>query len=213
MKRYIYVLMLVSVVFSGCGKKKVAIGKKNSAMVNNLSRSKGNIDEYVFDDGSKVEDFAFAEEDKKGKSAYNSDAAISDDLLKDEVDSLVFNDEDEFEKVNFQFDSDRLTSGQQEKLHKNIEKARQLASKDKAIDVRAYGCEIGSPAYNLALSQKRANAIKKEMIAHGVSSKKINAVGRGQEYQIAWSNASDRTTRIKELSPNRRAEISAYPAN
>ena len=72
---------------------------------------------------------------------------------------------------------------------------------------------MGAAEYNMGLSQKRASVIKKEMVAHGISKEKVNALGRGQEYQIAWPNANQRETRIKELAPNRRAEIASVPTS
>ena len=212
MKSSVGIFLLMITFFSGCGKKKKV---KNQAEPQKLtmksgSNVKGQLDEYVFDDSSKVGNFSFIDEDKKA----SNDTYVDDEkALNDENLALAEykNEENDlnFERVNFLFNSDKLVKGQQEKLHRNIETATEAANKNHNIDVKAYCCELGSADYNLALSQKRANVIKQEMVSHGISEKKISAVGRGQEYPIAWSNAADRKTRIKELAPNRRAEIAA----
>ncbi|MCK4265002.1 OmpA family protein [Candidatus Babeliales bacterium] len=219
-------VLLITLFFSGCGKEKKSVSNKNSEMAMQkyqTSRARGQIDEYVFEDNSKVEEFDFVTEDQKVKTpkkeAYSSETDVAEELLEEELggETLAFSeskdDEDGFERVQFEFNTDRLHKGQEEKLHKNIEVARKIASKENNVDVRAYCCEMGAADYNLALSQKRANVIRQEMINHGISPSKVTAVGRGQEYQVAWSNANDRVVRIKELSPNRRAEFSITPNN
>ena len=224
MKKYLGVLLLLS-MFSGCGKKKEKTVKNDLAYLNRgISGGNKQIDEYVFEENSNIDNFSFVEEDSQSKSrknAYKSDEEINRELLREDLEGeeLAFSNYDDdlndlnFSKIQFEFDKDRLCKGQEEKLHRNIESARRAVENGNNVEVRAYGCEIGSAAYNLALSQKRANAIKKEMVAHDIGPKSIAAVGRGQEYQIAWSNATERSRRIKELAPNRRAEMSVSPSN
>ena len=219
MKNLSKILMVTLLVFAvGCGKNKKKAVKSQASTRAELS-SVGHMDEYVFDDNTgDVKEFDFVNSGKKSKRAVKgSESDIADQLLKEDLEQeLAFteykdddSDDYEFTRINFELNDNKIKGHQQDTLHDNIERARKAVSVGKKIEVRAYCCELGPSDYNMALSQRRANAIKREMVEHGIPSKKINSIGRGQEYPIAWSNAEDKNIRVKELSPNRRAEILA----
>ena len=65
---------------------------------------------------------------------------------------------------------------------------------------------IGNPAYNLSLSQKRADAVKKYLIGRGIDSSRLRAVGLGQEKPIAENKTKEGQARNRrvELKPTRR---------
>ena len=50
--------------------------------------------------------------------------------------------------------------------------------------------------------------MKKRFVAAGIPADKVVARGMGQERPVVWSDATERLQRIRELSPNRRVEIS-----
>ena len=75
------------------------------------------------------------------------------------------------------------------------------ATKDAKVQVQGNTDDIGSVEYNLALGQKRANAVKKALIASGVSKKQIETVSNGKlKPKFANDNDADR-------AKNRRADI------
>jgi len=49
------------------------------------------------------------------------------------------------------------------------------------VTVTGYTDTDGSPAYNMALSLKRANAVKDALMSNGVSPTAITVTGRGEE--------------------------------
>ncbi len=53
------------------------------------------------------------------------------------------------------------------------------SDKDALIVINGYTDATGKPAYNKALSLRRANAVKKELVRMGVSAKRIKVVGHG----------------------------------
>jgi len=212
-KIFVVCLMFLGVFLVGCGKKKQKVVKEvtqSSSVVKKLNSS-DKPEGFVFDDSvANVEEFSFVEEDNNPKTLAQSSTIIDDDpFFSEDAESLKSkNLNEEFEKIRFGFDSDQPIKGSDEALHKDIQLAKKkLDDEDKELEIRAYCCEIGAADYNMALSQRRANAIKKEMVAHGISEKKINAIGCGQGCPVAWSNSTERLSRIKELSPNRRAEF------
>ncbi|TPW28015.1 OmpA family protein [Martelella alba] len=70
-----------------------------------------------------------------------------------------------------------------------------------AINVNGYTDSTGSDAYNMNLSQQRANSVASYLMQSGVSGRRISAMGFGSQYPIA-SNATP-----EGRSQNRRVEI------
>ncbi|MGC8899941.1 MAG: OmpA family protein [bacterium] len=56
------------------------------------------------------------------------------------------------------------------------------------VRIEGYTDNIGSPAYNKTLSQKRAESVMDYLIQHGISSDRLTAIGFGEEFPIASNN-------------------------
>lgn len=93
---------------------------------------------------------------------------------------------------------------------------REIAAKLSAtrfgrIEVRGYTDRLGSPAYNLQLSQRRANAVKALLVQQGIPADRVDARGLGEQDPITHcaDNAShDRL--VACLQPDRRVEIVTF---
>ena len=57
------------------------------------------------------------------------------------------------------------------------------------VEIRGYTDSVGKPEYNQKLSERRANAVKDYLEAHGVHSGILSAQGFGEENPLA-SNAT-----------------------
>ncbi|HTO77513.1 MAG TPA: OmpA family protein [Thermoanaerobaculia bacterium] len=102
--------------------------------------------------------------------------------------------------VNFDTDKSEIRKAD----HDELEKALHFVEKYPGckISVEGHTDSTGSEAYNQALSERRAAAVKKFLIDHGVTSAdRIESVGYGETRPIA-----DNTT-AKGRSENRRVEI------
>lgn len=78
----------------------------------------------------------------------------------------------------------------------------------KSIYISGYTDHIGSNNYNVILSQKRANTIRKYLIKEGLDSNLITAQGFGKSDSIKQcNNQLSKTQLINCLQPNRRIEI------
>ncbi len=71
----------------------------------------------------------------------------------------------------------------------------------KHINVTGYTDDVGSDAYNMALSKRRAMSVKDYMVSKGVPASKIQAYGLGESNPVA--NNTSEAGRAK----NRRVEI------
>lgn len=105
----------------------------------------------------------------------------------------------------FDFDKDTLKPEAHEKI---AQTAKEIDTKMvQKVRVLGYTDRLGSENYNQALSQKRANAVKNELVKQGVPTEIITAVGMGKADQIV-SCEGVKGAELKEcLKPNRRVII------
>lgn len=103
------------------------------------------------------------------------------------------------EGVNFDFDKATLRQEDVSDLDKNVEALK--AWGDVNIEVAGHTDSMGSDAYNMKLSQLRAEAVRNFLISRGVSADRLTAKGYGESLPVA-DNATDEG-RFK----NRRVEL------
>jgi OOP family OmpA-OmpF porin len=102
--------------------------------------------------------------------------------------------------VNFAFDRADLLPAAKEILDREV--VGEL-KEDPALTVRVEGHTdaVGSDTYNQTLSEKRANAVRDQLIKQGISSSRIEARGYGESQPVA-----DNESAIGRAK-NRRVEI------
>ncbi len=101
--------------------------------------------------------------------------------------------------VTFETNSAELTPESEKMLMKALNTLN--AYPDMKVEIRGYTDNVGSAAYNLQLSQRRADAVRNWLIAKGISPNKITARGYGEQNPIA-SNYTKEGRRL-----NRRIEF------
>jgi peptidoglycan-associated lipoprotein len=103
------------------------------------------------------------------------------------------------EKVFFEFDAYTLTPEAREILARNAEWLRQNPAARLTIEGNCD--ERGSDEYNLALGQRRAEAVKNYLVSLGIAEERLNSASYGEERPaVAGSDES-------AWSQNRRAEF------
>jgi outer membrane protein OmpA-like peptidoglycan-associated protein len=101
--------------------------------------------------------------------------------------------------VNFELNSATLTGGSGAILDLV---AQTLAAYPEAIvEVSGHTDTTGSASYNLALSEKRANAVRDYLISKGIDGDRLRAKGYGETSPIAEGNTED------AHAQNRRVEV------
>ncbi|MGJ9418816.1 OmpA family protein [Massilia sp. CMS3.1] len=75
------------------------------------------------------------------------------------------------------------------------------------VDVTGYADRLGSDKYNLALSQRRADAVREYLVGKGVDGSRLKAYGKGEANPVVTCTEKNRTALIKCLEPNRRVEV------
>jgi peptidoglycan-associated lipoprotein len=69
------------------------------------------------------------------------------------------------------------------------------------VQIEGHTCNIGTAEYNLALGQKRANAVRDYLVAHGIDQSRLTTVSYGEE------KPSHDNSRAATRSLNRRAVL------
>ncbi len=75
------------------------------------------------------------------------------------------------------------------------------------VDITGYADRLGSAAYNLRLSKRRAEAVRNYLIGKGIDGGRLKAYGRGEDNPVVTCNDKRRADLIKCLEPNRRVEV------
>ncbi|MGD8326033.1 MAG: peptidoglycan-associated lipoprotein Pal [Sphingomonadales bacterium] len=83
------------------------------------------------------------------------------------------------DRVFFAFDSSELTAESRETLRKGADWLR--ANDAVSLTIEGHCDERGTREYNLALGERRANAVRNYLIALGVSGSRLNTISYGKE--------------------------------
>lgn len=108
-------------------------------------------------------------------------------------------------KELFGFDEATLRSPQP-----RLDEIAEAMKRDPSIEhvsITGYTDRIGSDAYNLELSKRRAEAVKGYLVTHGVAANRLETIGRGKADPVVECHDKDREALIRCLEPNRRVEV------
>lgn len=75
------------------------------------------------------------------------------------------------------------------------------------VDITGYADRLGSEKYNLALSERRANAVRDYLVGKGIADSRLKAYGKGEANPVVTCTEKNRAALIKCLEPNRRVEV------
>jgi outer membrane protein OmpA-like peptidoglycan-associated protein len=201
--------VVLALVVAGCGKKKCTgdVCTKNKKMAKADLPVKEEAENLL--DESDISDFSFVDGEDKAKNAKKTEVANADDV---ELDTEAPATDQEraasaFKTVHFDFNKNVIRGDQREVVALDSEIAKTAVEKGKKVVIEGHCDQIGSAAYNLALSQRRAEAVKEAMLEQGVAAENVKTLGLGYEHPIVWSDQKNRKALIAELAPNRRAEV------
>ena len=107
------------------------------------------------------------------------------------------------DRVFFATNKSSLTSASRETLRKQATFLRK--NKKLNVTVEGHADERGTREYNLALGERRANAVKDYLMTYGISGKRISVISYGKERPVnsassslAWSqNRTSVTVKVK----------------
>ena len=98
----------------------------------------------------------------------------------------------------FDFDSSAMTDAARAAVDAHI---AVLLGIDESVRLEGHTDERGTREYNLALGERRANAVRDYMVANGVPSYRIESISYGEENPVAFGTGE------ANWSQNRRVEL------
>jgi len=104
-----------------------------------------------------------------------------------------------FEDVHFDFDRYSLRPEATRALDEAIRSLKENA--DLRLEIEGHTCNIGTAEYNLALGERRANAVREYLQQNGIGADRLRTVSYGEE-RPKHDNSREETRRL-----NRRAAL------
>lgn len=233
MKKVSLLVIVLLVGLPGCGRRQEpALSRQEPIeqymdVVDEASIEEIDEDDYLDDMDELTEEdiasFDFGDEEYlnleeiKNLQEKNGEFSLDDfdDMDEDDMDENEFawidaQADDEFKRLYFTFNHYGVRADQKEALNYDIEQVRQLLAESGTIQptvvIEGHACQEGTPAYNLALSEKRAKAVADLFVAAGVDRNVIKVVGRGQECPMVINGKVVNGNR-EQREPNRRVEV------
>jgi outer membrane protein OmpA-like peptidoglycan-associated protein len=128
--------------------------------------------------------------DNRGATASD---AITIQVIKPAVKEFTFED------VHFDFDRYSLRPEATRALDEAIAALQQ--NPGLRLELEGHTCNIGTAEYNLALGERRANAVREYLTSRGIAADRLRGVSYGEE-RPKHDNAREETRRL-----NRRAAL------
>jgi len=98
-----------------------------------------------------------------------------------------------FEDVHF--DRDRYGIRAEDQSPLNAVVAALKADPVLAVNIEGYTCNLGTPAHNLALGVRRANAVRDYLVSQGIAADRLHSVSLGEE-RPKHDNSHEDTRRL-----------------
>jgi outer membrane protein OmpA-like peptidoglycan-associated protein len=108
--------------------------------------------------------------------------------------------------VLFEFNSARLTADARNKVA-HIATVLNERAKDRHVSIEGHTDSIGSENYNLALSERRAQAVLQELSYEGAREAQLTTKGYGKKYPVAPNTNTDGSDNPAGRAKNRRVEV------
>jgi peptidoglycan-associated lipoprotein len=92
------------------------------------------------------------------------------------------------DRVFFAYDSSTLTANAEEVLDTQVNWLNMRKHQNVNVIVQGYCDERGTREYNLALGERRANAVKNYLVSEGVAADRISVISYGKERPAVLGN-------------------------
>lgn len=103
------------------------------------------------------------------------------------------------ENIQFEFNSAKLTPAATTSLNKVVKALN--SQPDSRVEVAGHSDSRGNDAYNLRLSDQRANSVRQYLVDRGIAASRITAKGYGEEQPVAGNDTE------AGRAENRRVEL------
>jgi len=137
-------------------------------------------------------------------NSVNTETVNADNSLVNSSENSLKEIESKLPTIQFAFDKYTISSDMQEKIDSAAELSKKITT-DYSLKLEGNCDEWGSDEYNFALGLKRANAVKKALVADGIDASKISMISYGESNPVC-------TDHTKECwAKNRRVDFKLLP--
>jgi OOP family OmpA-OmpF porin len=107
--------------------------------------------------------------------------------------------------INFDFDKSNIKP----EFQPVLDEAAQILKDNPNVNVtiEGYTDSKGTEAYNLRLSDRRANAVKQYLVSRGIAANRMDTVGKGEADPVAPNTLPNGRDNPEGRAMNRRAEL------
>lgn len=111
--------------------------------------------------------------------------------------------------INFKFDSSVIEPTSSDILDRAVASLNE--SKDVAVRIEGHCDSTGGDAYNQMLSERRGNAVKDYLVAHGIAAERMNVVGKGESTPVASNDTEEGRFQNRRVEFHVAGEAAAAP--
>lgn len=108
------------------------------------------------------------------------------------------------DNILFDFDSYALRKEADDVIEQLVQV---IESAEGAVKIVGHTDNVGDPAYNQTLSERRAEAVKEAFVDKGVAKERLEAVGKGDTEPVARNTRPDGSDDAEGRQKNRRVEV------
>ncbi|PQJ42831.1 hypothetical protein BTO00_12385 [Vibrio campbellii] len=126
-------------------------------------------------------------------------AVVTEEVLEEEPVMMTKTHKEEYGSGTFEFDSAKLTDSVSERLDNFVNFLNEYPQAQ--VEITGYTDSSGPAAYNLKLSERRAQAVADYLIAAGIDADRFTVTGMGEENPVADNSTHEGREK------NRRVEV------
>ncbi len=109
------------------------------------------------------------------------------------------------EDIHFEFDKATLTSAARQILDSNL---RMIKDKPGIrVQIEGHACAHGTEKYNMALSERRANAVKEYLVKAGIQEERLTTIAYGETRPLCVEEPTPKNKNSQCMKSNRRVHF------
>jgi len=112
------------------------------------------------------------------------------------------------EDIHFDFDKATLTKAAKEILARDIATLKENPGVN--VQIEGHTCAHGAEDYNMALGERRANAVKEYLIKQGIAEERMKTISYGETRLVMPEIPTSKNKQSKEAKANRRVHFEVY---
>jgi len=112
------------------------------------------------------------------------------------------------EDIHFDFNKATLTKAAKEILSRDIATLKENPGVN--VQIEGHTCAHGKEDYNMALGERRANAVKEYLVKQGIAADRMETISYGETRLVMPETPTSKNKESKEAKANRRVHFEVY---